>query len=68
MKIVTEVKVKHESASKEDLRKSFHIIKEELKRITRGVSDKDFFEIVNKYAQPYVPDEFKPKLRKTKNN
>ena len=67
-KIVTEVKVKHESTSKEDLRKSFHIIKEELKKITRGVSDKDFFEIVNKYAQPYVPDEFKPKLGKTKNN
>ncbi len=67
-KIVTEVKVKHESTSKEDLRKSFHIIKEELKKITRGVSDKDFFEIVNKYAQPYVPDEFKPKFGKTKNS
>ncbi|TFG22960.1 MAG: homoaconitate hydratase [Promethearchaeota archaeon] len=66
-KIVTEVKTKHESTSKEDLRKSFHIIKEELKKITRGVSDKDFFEIVNKYAQPYVPDEFKPKLGKSKN-
>jgi len=61
-KIVSEVKIKHESTSKEDLRKSFHIIKEELKKITRGVSDKDFFEIVNKYAQPYVPDEFKPKF------
>lgn len=60
-KIVLEVKKKHEEASKEDLKKSFHIIKEELKKITKGVGDKEFFEIVNKYAQPYVPEEFKPK-------
>lgn len=60
-KIVAEVKLKHESSSKEELRQSFNIIKEELKKITRGVNDKEFFEIVNKYAQPYVPDEFKPK-------
>jgi isopropylmalate/homocitrate/citramalate synthase len=60
-KIVTEVKKKHEETSKEELKKSFYIIKEELKKITKGVSDKEFFEIVNKYAQPYVPDDFKPK-------
>lgn len=60
-KIVAEVKLKHESGSKEELRQSFNIIKEELKKITKGVNDKEFFEIVNKYAQPYVPDEFKPK-------
>ncbi|MBD3340245.1 MAG: homoaconitate hydratase [Candidatus Lokiarchaeota archaeon] len=60
-KIVTEVKQRHESTSKEDLRESFKKIKEELNKITRGLSDRDFFEIVNKYAQPYVPDEFKPK-------
>ena len=63
-KIVNEVKKKHEQASKEDLRKSFDIIKKELKKITKGVSDKEFFEIVNKYAQPYVPDDFKPKNEK----
>ncbi len=63
-KIVNEVKKKHEDTSKEELRKSFNIIKEELKKITKGVSDKDFFEIVNKYAQPYVPDDFKPKKEK----
>jgi isopropylmalate/homocitrate/citramalate synthase len=67
-KIVNEVKAKHESASKEDLRKSFRIIKEELEKITRGVTDKDFFDIVNKYAQPYVPDEFKPKETKMVKN
>ncbi|MFW9942714.1 MAG: LeuA family protein [Candidatus Thorarchaeota archaeon] len=55
-KISTEVKRKHETTSKEELRKSFHIIKEELKKVTKGVSDKDFFEIVNKYAQPYIPE------------
>ena len=60
-KIVKEVKEKHESTSKEELRESFQKIKDELKRITRSVGDKEFFEIVNKYAQPYVPDEFKPK-------
>ncbi|GAF78394.1 unnamed protein product [marine sediment metagenome] len=63
-KIVSEVKIKHESTSKEDLRKSFQIIKDELKKITKGVTDKEYFEIVNKYAQPYVPDEFKPKNKK----
>ena len=55
-KISTEVKSKHETTSKEELRKSFNIIKEELKKVTKGVSDKDFFEIVNKYAQPYIPE------------
>jgi len=60
-KIVYEVKKKHEETSKEELRKSFNIIKQELKKITKGVGDKDFFEIVNKYAQPYVPEDFKPK-------
>ncbi|MHA1457641.1 MAG: hypothetical protein ACTSR5_17000 [Promethearchaeota archaeon] len=60
-KIVSEVKKKHEETSKEELRESFNTIKEELKKITRGVTDKEFFEIVNKHAQPYVPDEFKPK-------
>jgi isopropylmalate/homocitrate/citramalate synthase len=55
-KITMEVKKKHESTSKEELRHSFNIIKEELKKITKGVSDKDFFEIVNKYAQPFIPE------------
>ena len=55
-KISIEVKQKHETTSKEELRKSFNIIKEELKKVTKGVSDKDFFEIVNKYAQPYIPE------------
>ncbi|MFW9877381.1 MAG: LeuA family protein [Candidatus Thorarchaeota archaeon] len=55
-KISMEVKRKHETTSKEELRKSFNIIKEELKKVTKGVSDKDFFEIVNKYAQPYIPE------------
>jgi isopropylmalate/homocitrate/citramalate synthase len=55
-KIVNEVKTKHESTSKDELRKSFHIIKDELKKITRGVTDREFFEIVNKFAQPYIPE------------
>jgi isopropylmalate/homocitrate/citramalate synthase len=67
-KIVTEVKRKHESSSKDEIRKSFHIIKEELQKITKGLSDKDFFEIVNKYAQPYVPDDFKPKNKEKANS
>ncbi|MHA1804095.1 MAG: homocitrate synthase/isopropylmalate synthase family protein [Promethearchaeota archaeon] len=60
-KIVNEVKMKHESTSKEELRKSFKIIKNELKKITKGVSDKDFFEITYKHAEPYLPEEFKKK-------
>lgn len=60
-KIVSEVKGVHEETTKKELRKSFNIIKEELNKISKGVSDKEFFEIVNKYAQPYVPDDFKPK-------
>ena len=62
-KIVTEVKKKHESTSKEELRKSFKIIKDELKKMSIGVSDKDFFEIVNRLAQPYIPEDhpLKPK-------
>ena len=60
-KIVLEVKKKHEETSKEELRASFNIIKDELKKITRGVTDKEFFDIVNKWAQPYVPDDFKTK-------
>ena len=62
-KISTEVKRKHETTSKEELRKTFNTIKEELKKVTKGVSDKDFFEIVNKYAQPYIPEghPLKPK-------
>ena len=62
-KIGIEVKKKHETTSKVELKKSFNKIKEELKKITKGVSDKDFFEIVNKYAQPYIPKDhpLKPK-------
>jgi isopropylmalate/homocitrate/citramalate synthase len=67
-KIVTEVKQKHESKSKKEIRKSFHIIKDELDNITKGLSDKEFFNIVNKYAQPFVPEEFRPKSKKQNEN
>ncbi len=60
--IVNEVKSKIESRSKESLRKSFFIIKKELAKMIKTLTDKEFFDIVNKYAQPYVPEEFKPKL------
>jgi isopropylmalate/homocitrate/citramalate synthase len=53
-KIVQEVKKSHEDTNKHDLKNSFDIIKNELKKITKGVGDKEFFDIVNKYAQPYV--------------
>lgn len=65
-KIVTEVKRKHESTSKEELKNSFSKIKDEMKKITKGVEDKDFFEIVNNFAQPFVPEDFK--LKKNNNN
>ncbi len=64
-KIVIEVKKKHETTSKAELRKSFLIVKEELKKMTEGVSDKDFFNIVNRYAQPYIPEDHPVK---SKNN
>ena len=67
-KIVNEVKSKHETTSKEELRKSFKIVKEELKKMTEGVSDKDFFEIVNRYAQPYIPDDHPVKPKNNNNN
>ena len=63
-KIVSEVKSVHEETSKKELRKSFNTIKHELDKISKGVSDKEFFEIVNKYAQSYVSEEFKPKNEK----
>ena len=54
--ILTDVKQKHEETSKEEIREAFFKVKEELRKVTKGVSDKDFFEIVNKYAQPYIPE------------
>ncbi|MBN1800237.1 MAG: hypothetical protein JW891_01950 [Candidatus Lokiarchaeota archaeon] len=60
--IVNEVKSKIESRSKEDLRESFFKIKKELAKMIKTLTDREFFDIVNKYAQPYVPEEFKPKL------
>lgn len=59
--IVAEVKQKHEETSKEQIKQAFHKVKEELKKVTKGVSDRDFFEITNKYAQPYLPEDFKKK-------
>ncbi|MHA2399073.1 MAG: homocitrate synthase/isopropylmalate synthase family protein [Promethearchaeota archaeon] len=66
-KIVTEVKKKHETTSKEELRNSFKIIKDELKKMSIGVSDKDFFDIVNRFAQPYIPEDH-PVKPKNKNH
>jgi len=59
MKIVSAVKKKHESTSKDEIRKAFQIVKKELKKVTRGVSDEDFFEIAYKYAKSYLPDDLK---------
>lgn len=58
-KIVSEVKKKHESTSKDQIRKAFHNAKKELAKVTKGVSDEDFFEITYKYALPYLPDDLK---------
>ncbi len=58
--IVNEVKKQYEQTSKEQIRRSFDIIKREMDKISTGLTDKEFFKIVNKYAQPYVPDDFKP--------
>jgi len=58
-KIVDEVKKKHESTSKDQIRKAFHNAKKELAKVTKGVSDEDFFEITYKYAFPYLPDDLK---------
>ncbi|TFF99663.1 MAG: homoaconitate hydratase [Promethearchaeota archaeon] len=60
-KIVNEVKKQYELSSKEQIQESFEKIKKELNNISTGLSDKEFFHIVNKYAQPFVPAEFKPK-------
>lgn len=65
-KIVNEVKKQYELSSKEQIQESFEKIKKELNNISTGLSDKEFFHIVNKYAQPFVPAEFKPK-NKNKN-
>jgi len=64
--IVFQVKKAYESRSKEEIRKSFQFIKQELKKITQGFSDTDFFNIAKKYALPYVPKEFKLKTEKIK--
>lgn len=62
--IVNEVKKQYELSSKEQIRESFEKIKKEMRNISTGLSDKEFFHIVNKFAQPYVPEEFKPKNKK----
>ena len=67
-KIVAEVKAKHESTSKDEIRKAFYKVKEELKKVTKGVSDKEFFEIAYKYAKPYLPPEFKREKKKSNNS
>jgi len=56
--ILTDVKQKHEETSKEEIREAFNKVKVELSKVTKGVSDKDFFEICKKYAKPYLPKEF----------
>lgn len=66
-KIVSEVKKKHEETSKEDIRRAFDKVKEELKKVTKGVSDRDFFEITYKYAKPYLPDDLKKPEEKNSN-
>ncbi len=58
-KIVDEVKKKHESTSKKDIRRAFQKVKVELKKVSRGISDKEFFEISYKIAKPYLPDDLK---------
>ncbi len=58
-KIVDEVKKTHESTSKKEIRRAFQNVKEELKKVSRGISDKEFFEIVYKIAKPYLPDDLK---------
>ena len=57
--ILTDVKQKHEETSKEEIREAFFKVKEELRKVTKGVSDKDFFAITYKYAKPYLSDEYK---------
>ena len=58
-KIVDEVKIKHESTSKKDIRRAFQNAKEELKKVTKGISDKEFFKIAYDIAKPYLPDDLK---------
>ena len=60
-KIVTEVKKTHEQKSKDELREAFHEVKESLNRITQGVDDKEFFNILYKHAKPYLPKDFRKK-------
>jgi isopropylmalate/homocitrate/citramalate synthase len=62
-KIVSEVKKVHEDSSKDEIRKAFREVKECLNKITKGVSNKEFFEILYTHAKPYLPEEFKKKQR-----
>ena len=57
--ILNDVKQKHEETSKDEIRKAFFKVKEELRKVTKGVSDKDFFEITYQHAKKYLPDEYK---------
>jgi isopropylmalate/homocitrate/citramalate synthase len=58
-RIVDEVKKKHESTSKKEIRRAFQNVKEELKKVTKSISDKEFFDIAYKIAKPYLPDDLK---------
>ncbi|MBN2154742.1 MAG: homoaconitate hydratase [Candidatus Lokiarchaeota archaeon] len=62
-KIVAKVKEHQEKAPKDDIRKIFERIKKDLAKITSGVSDKEFYAIVNEI----VGEELKHYLKDKKN-
>jgi isopropylmalate/homocitrate/citramalate synthase len=64
--ILTDVKQKHEETSKEQIRQAFFKVKEELRKVTKGVSDEDFFDIAFKYAKPYLPKEYRREVKNKK--
>lgn len=52
--ILTEVKFFHESASKKDIQNLFNQTKQLMRSIRSGVTDTEFFQIVQKYAAKYL--------------
>ncbi len=62
--IVQKVKEHQEKAPKDDIRKIYDRIKEDLAKITSGVSDKEFYEIVREVVGSELKEYLKDKKNK----
>jgi 2-isopropylmalate synthase len=56
-RILSEVKTSHEAISKQEIQELFAQTKRLMEKIRVGITDEQFFEIVNKYARDYIKSD-----------